>query len=72
MGEAGHGMRVFWDVHDPAKAIGIELRAERYTTLVVGVGNSEEQMRKIRKPPRLQAWGPYGSLIPVTRAGQGR
>jgi hypothetical protein len=72
VGEADHGMRVFWDIHDPAKAIGIELRADCYTTLVVEVGNSEEQMRKIRKPPRLQAWGPYDSLIPLTRPGQGR
>ena len=44
-----HGTWVFWDVHDPAKAIGIELRDERYSKLVVEVDNPEEQIRQIRE-----------------------
>ncbi|MEU4746226.1 hypothetical protein AB0G02_37995 [Actinosynnema sp. NPDC023658] len=31
------GERVFWDVHDPAKAVVIELADERYARLVVEV-----------------------------------
>ncbi|WP_328958699.1 hypothetical protein [Kitasatospora purpeofusca] len=30
-----HGERVFWDVHDPAKAVVIELADERYARLVI-------------------------------------
>jgi hypothetical protein len=33
------GERVFWDVHDAAKAVVIELRDERYARLVVQVAN---------------------------------
>ena len=31
------GERVFWDVHDPQKAVVIRLRDERYTRLIIGV-----------------------------------
>jgi hypothetical protein len=31
------GERVFWDVHDPAKAVVIELADERYARLVIQV-----------------------------------
>lgn len=31
------GERVFWDVHDPAKAVVIELRDQRYVRLIVQV-----------------------------------
>lgn len=31
------GERVFWDIHDPAKAVVIELADERYARLVIGV-----------------------------------
>ncbi|TVT61598.1 hypothetical protein FNH05_02730 [Amycolatopsis rhizosphaerae] len=31
------GERVFWDVHDPAKAVVIELADERYARLIVEV-----------------------------------
>lgn len=31
------GRRVFWDVHDPTKAVVIELADERYSRLVVQV-----------------------------------
>jgi hypothetical protein len=44
-----HGKWVFWDVHDPAKAIGIELRDERYSKLVVGADNPEDQIKRIRE-----------------------
>jgi hypothetical protein len=42
-----HSKWVFWDVRDPAKAIGIELRDEHYSKLRVEVGNHEEQIRQI-------------------------
>ena len=35
--------RVFWDVHDPAKAVGFHLVDERCARLVVGSGG--------RRPP---------------------
>ena len=31
--------RVFWDVHDAQRAIGIELRDERYARLIIEVDN---------------------------------
>lgn len=31
------GKRIFWDVHDPAKAVVIDLTDHRYSRLVVGV-----------------------------------
>ena len=40
---------VFWDVHDAASAIGIELCGERYSKLVVEVDNPEERIRQIRE-----------------------
>lgn len=33
------GEWVFWDVHDPAKAIGIELRDEHYSKLIIEADN---------------------------------
>jgi len=48
-----HGTWVLWDVHDPAKAIGIELRDEHYTKLVIQAGNPEEQIRKIREATQM-------------------
>jgi hypothetical protein len=33
------GERVFWDVHDPAKAVVIELADEHYARLVVQVAD---------------------------------
>ena len=44
-----HGTWVFWDVHDPAKAIGIELRGEHYGRLVVEVDHPEDQISLIRQ-----------------------
>ncbi len=42
-----HGELVFWDVHDPDKAIGIELRDERYARLVIEVADPEAEIRRI-------------------------
>lgn len=33
------GERIFWDVHDPAKAIVIELHDERYARLIIQVAD---------------------------------
>src|SRR5258708_1911689 len=35
------GERVFWDVHDPAKAVVIELADEKYARLVIGVDDPQ-------------------------------
>lgn len=32
-----HGKRVFWDVHDPARVVVVELADERYDELVIEV-----------------------------------
>ena len=42
-----HGRWVFWDVHDPDKAIGIELRDERYDKLVVEVADPQAEVARI-------------------------
>jgi hypothetical protein len=44
-----HGTWVFWDVHDPAKAIGIQLHGEHYSKLVVEVDHPEEQISLIQE-----------------------
>ena len=44
-----HGKWVFWDMHDPAKAICIELRNEHYSKLIVEVDNPEDQISQIRQ-----------------------
>jgi hypothetical protein len=44
-----HGQLVFWDVHEPDKAIAIELRDERYDRLVIEVENREEDVVRIRE-----------------------
>ena len=33
------GVRVFWDVHDPADAVVIELRDERFARLIIQVAD---------------------------------
>jgi len=48
------GKWVFWDVHDPARAIGIELRDEHCTKLVVEVTNPQKQIEQILKACNLQ------------------
>lgn len=41
------GERVFWDVHDPAKAVVIELADERYARLVVQVADPRDTVARI-------------------------
>jgi hypothetical protein len=38
---------VFWDVHDPDKAIGIDLRDERYARLVIEVSDPKDEISRI-------------------------
>ena len=41
------GQRLFWDVHDPAHAIVIELHDERFDQLIVEVADPEGVVRAI-------------------------
>jgi hypothetical protein len=41
------GKHVFWDVHDPERAIAIDLHDERYTTLIVEVEHPEATISEI-------------------------
>ena len=43
------GQWSFWDVHDPAKAVVIELRDEHYAKCVVGVDDPEATAREIQR-----------------------
>lgn len=43
-----HGTRVFWDVADPQFAIGIALRDERYSELIIQVRNPYETVEMIQ------------------------
>ena len=43
------GDRVFWDVHDAAKAVVIRLADERYARLVVGVDDPAQTVAAIRQ-----------------------
>jgi hypothetical protein len=43
------GKWVFWDVHDPEHAIGIQLRDEKYDQIVVEVGDPEDAITRIRR-----------------------
>jgi hypothetical protein len=42
------GKRVFWDVHHPEKTIVIDLHDERFSELVVEVGDPEAAVRLIQ------------------------
>jgi hypothetical protein len=53
------GRKVFWDVHDPAKAIAIDLHDERFSTLVVEVADPQMSIQEIRRainPPRSNSY----------------
>ena len=52
-----HGKRVFWDVHDPANTIVIELADERYDELIVEVANPKVTVEQIKAalPPESNA-----------------
>ena len=41
------GERVFWDVHDPAEVIVIELAYDRFKRLVIEVGDPEAAVTAI-------------------------
>jgi hypothetical protein len=43
------GKKVFWDVHNPERAIAIDLHDERYTTLVLEVEHPEATVSEIEK-----------------------
>ncbi len=43
------GERVFWDVHDPAKAIVINLAHDKYAHLVIQVDDPEEAIAAITR-----------------------
>jgi hypothetical protein len=43
------GERVFWDVHDPHKAVVIRLRDERYARLVIGVDDPPATVRVVQE-----------------------
>jgi hypothetical protein len=43
------GDRVFWDVHDPAKAVVIHLADERYARLVIGLEDPAATVTAIRR-----------------------
>jgi hypothetical protein len=40
-----HGKRIFWDVHDPARTIVIELSDERYDELIVEVASPDDTLQ---------------------------
>jgi hypothetical protein len=56
-----HGELVFWDVHEPEKAIAIALRDERYDKLVIEVDNPPQEIICIREAVAA-ASGPLVSL----------
>ena len=65
------GERAFWDVVDPAKAVVIELRGERYARLVLEVDDPEKTVDSVRRA--LRERGGSGSPLPtVARAHSGR
>ncbi|HEX4216416.1 MAG TPA: hypothetical protein VIA06_24115 [Candidatus Dormibacteraeota bacterium] len=47
-----HGELVFWDVHDPARAVVVSLRHEKYERLVVGVEDPGATVEAIRAAVR--------------------
>jgi hypothetical protein len=46
------GERVFWDVHDAAKAVVIELEGERYARLVVQVDDPRATVELVERAVR--------------------
>ncbi len=43
------GNRVFWDVSDPARAVVIQLKDDRYAELVVQVEDPEDTVKQINQ-----------------------
>jgi hypothetical protein len=48
-----HRQLVFWDVHDPRRAIAIELRDERYARLVLEVEDPEAEIARVQQAAAL-------------------
>ena len=42
------GSWVFWDVHNPAKAIAVDLRDERYSKLIIEVADPAETISALK------------------------
>jgi len=42
------GDLVFWDVHDPTKAITLDLRDERYSKLIIEVADPAETISDLK------------------------
>jgi hypothetical protein len=43
------GRWVFWNVHDPAKAIAVDLRDERYSQLIIEVADPAETISALQR-----------------------
>jgi len=43
-----HGKRIFWDVHNPANTVVIELRDERYDELIVEVADPNAAIELVK------------------------
>jgi hypothetical protein len=43
------GERIFWDIHNPAKAVVIELNDERYARLIIEVENPADTVALVEK-----------------------
>jgi hypothetical protein len=52
-----HGKLVFWDVHDPAKTVVIDLRDERFSALIVEVADPQSTVALVQ--PALPLRGPH-------------
>ena len=50
-----HEEKVFWDVHDPVRAIGISLHDERYKELIIEVENPGDVVEMIQAAIRQGA-----------------
>ena len=55
------GKKVFWDVHNPDRAIAIDLHDERYTSLIVEVAEPEVticEVQRVIAPVNVQPGAP--------------
>jgi hypothetical protein len=51
------GERVFWDVHDPARAVVIELHGQRYARLVIEVADPRATVALVERATARQQAG---------------
>jgi hypothetical protein len=61
-----HGELVFWDVHEPGKAISIALRDERYDKLVIEVENPTQDIVRIREALAPVSLGTASTLAAIS------